>query len=191
MFSFLLDGSDGGALSQWSIALAGGFLGSIVGAIIGGKYAVGAVKTADTLTRSNEAKNRAQELRARRVALNAELKHILETVAKISEKVKAYELSPMLLSSDFLAACRLDWYKADPDTEFVKALAQAYQEVVFANDSVNYIVNLTREMCKGGGVPIEFQKSLSQTLKVPVAEVQRTAGRLKELNADKLASMAK
>jgi hypothetical protein len=141
MWSFLIDGTDGGALSQWGIALVGGLLGSIIGAIIGGiiggKYAIWAVRTADTLTRSHEAEERADELRARRTALIAELEYILETITEVRGVVKIPMACVKRLNWDFLEGCRLDWYRADSDTVFIKALAKAYRDVVLTNGQLD------------------------------------------------------
>jgi len=188
MLSCLLDGPDGGALSQLGIALLGGFLGSIVGAIIGGKYAVGAVRTADTLTTSHERKKLADELRARRVALNVELEYILESVAEIRTVVKIPMPCAKHLNWDFLEACRLDWYKADSDEVFIKALAKAYRDVVLTNDQLDNTMDWAREIRQQDRLSSMPFKLAAETVLAALDSAQGSVGELKKLTEEKLAS---
>jgi len=192
MLPFLLDGSDGGALSQWGTALVGGLFGSIIGAIIGGiiggKYAIGAVRTADTLTRPHEAEKVADKLRARREALNVELEYMLDSISEIKNMPDKPETSTKRLNWDFLEACRLDWYKTDSDVVFIKALAKAYRDVVYTNAQIDNYVDWSRTLALKGELYSELIFSSRSFVLKSLEATETSVGELKRLTSNKLAS---
>jgi hypothetical protein len=139
----------------------------------------------DELRIKNE--NAAESLRARRIALNAELDYILETIAEGRKELKKPSTFIKGLNLDFLQASRLDWYKADSDAVFIKALAAAYRDVVLANQQLSDHVNWWRSLTDRVNLDL-----LHKGAELPLASLEGVEGSitaLKKLTEEKLASV--
>jgi hypothetical protein len=186
MLSFILDTAttqpDQFYNSPWFATVAG-----LVGVAIGGAISFLPIQYAAKLAERQEDERAATELRARREALNVELGHILETIAEINDMMKMSKLPAKLLSWDFLEACRLDWYKVDSDTVFIKALAKAYHDVVLTNEMLNYGLTFIRDLAKQGQASLQMLKGVSESLVSPLEDVRGSITALKKLTEEKLA----